>query len=97
MRLECLNRIVGILEVAVHQREPVQLVQREQLCEGQAAGEVLVVLNVQVEQVLQPADGGRHRAGELVALQVQLAELCSTPGESTSQRVNTATTVIIKY
>ncbi len=75
MLLERLHRIIGVYEVAVHQRQTVELVQREQLGQRQAARETLVVLDVQVEQVLQAADGRWHRAGELVALQIQLAQL----------------------
>ena len=60
----------------MHEGQAVELAQRQQLRKGQPARELLVVLDVQVQQVLQLADGGGHGTGELVPLQIQLAELC---------------------
>ena len=60
--------MVGVVEVAVHQGQAVELGQGEQLGQGQAAGELLVVLHVQVEQVLQGTDRAGQWAGQLIAL-----------------------------
>ena len=46
VRLEGFERVVGVLEVAVHQRQAVQLVERQQLRQRQPARQVLVVFDV---------------------------------------------------
>ena len=60
--------IIHVAEVAVHQREAVELLQGAQAGQGQRPLQPLVVLDIEVQQVLQLADRGGQRALKAVFL-----------------------------
>ena len=58
----------GAVEVAVHEGEAVEARERGQGVHGQRPAQLRVVLHVEVEQVVQRAEGARQRPGQAVVL-----------------------------
>ena len=60
----------------MHKRQAVEFAERQKLCQGKSATEILVVLDVQVQEILQLSHSRRHMTRQQVALQVELTQLC---------------------